>query len=143
MALHDEGERRAVTYENARAVLEAQLEIVRNVDSKAVRTVRVTILLVGIVLSASQVRPELFDATLTFLSALSTRARKAPERRVHTDSTGWLAYNSTYSAAFSSTSPGSPLSGSRGMTRKSASTSSAVSSTALPGCWVFLVVEKP
>lgn len=63
--------------------------------------------------------------------------------RIQTESTGWLAYRRTYSAALASTSPGSPETGSRGTTMKSASSSSAVSRTTLPGWRSLLVREKP
>jgi hypothetical protein len=71
MSFHDEDERREVTHEEARAVLEAQHEIAWKVDTKAIRTVRITILLVGVVFSAWKFRPQAFDQTLTFLSAIA------------------------------------------------------------------------
>jgi len=63
----------------------------------------------------------------------SSRRKEGKIADHHTDSTGWLAYRRTYSAAFPSTSPGSPETGSRGTTMKSDSSSSAVSRTTLPG----------
>lgn len=71
MALHDEDERREVTYEEARAVLEAQQDTISDVDAKAVRTVRITVVLIGVALSAWQVEPSLFDRLFGILSALS------------------------------------------------------------------------
>ena len=61
MALHDEDERREVTYEEARAVLEAQRETLSDMDTKAVRTVRLTVVLLGVLLSAWRVKSGLFE----------------------------------------------------------------------------------
>ena len=61
MALHDQDERREVTYEAASAVLDAQRETLSEVDAKAVRTVRTTVVLLGVLLSAWQIESELFD----------------------------------------------------------------------------------
>lgn len=98
MALHDEDERREVTYEEARAVLEAQLEIASKVDTKAVRTVRITVVLVGVVFSAWQVRPELFDATYTFLSALALVCSLATGLFTYSESDLFVGPNREYVA---------------------------------------------
>ena len=52
MALHDRDERREIAYEAASEVLEAQRETLSEVDAKAVRTVRTTVVLLGVLLSA-------------------------------------------------------------------------------------------
>ena len=70
MALHDEGERREVTYEEARAVLEAQRETIVDVDEKAIWTVRITVLLIGVLISVWRIEPELFDPLFATLAAI-------------------------------------------------------------------------
>lgn len=62
-------ERHEVTYQEARAVLEAQRETISDVDTKAVRTVRITVVLVGVVLSAWKLEFGLFDPVFGTLSA--------------------------------------------------------------------------
>lgn len=47
--------RREVTYQEARAVLESQQTILADIDEKAMRTVRTTVLLIGAVASAVKV----------------------------------------------------------------------------------------
>ena len=61
MALHDEDKRREVTYQEARAVLEAQRETLSDMDTKAVRTVRITVVLIGALLSAWRIEAGLFN----------------------------------------------------------------------------------
>lgn len=71
MALHDEDERRKVTYQEARAVLEAQRETLSDMDTKAVQTVRITVVLIGALLSAWRIEAELFDPLFATVGGLA------------------------------------------------------------------------
>lgn len=95
---NEEFERHEVTYQEARAVLEAQQAIASKVDTKAVRTVRITVLLVGAVLSAWTVRPGLFDATLAVLSALALVCSLATGLFTYSESDFFLGPNGAYVA---------------------------------------------
>ncbi|WP_135823515.1 hypothetical protein [Halorussus ruber] len=56
--VNDDGwncERRELTYQEARAVLESQQTILADIDEKAMRTVRTTVLLIGAIASAVKV----------------------------------------------------------------------------------------
>lgn len=62
------------TYENARAVLEAQRETAADIDEKAMRTVRITAILLGVLASAWTIgnlafHPGLAAASIVFLLA--------------------------------------------------------------------------
>ncbi|WP_121821837.1 hypothetical protein [Halostella salina] len=50
-----ESQRLQTTYEEARCVLEAQQQTVADIDDKAMRTVRITIVLIGILISAREI----------------------------------------------------------------------------------------
>lgn len=53
------------TYREARAVVEAQREVIADIDGKAMYTVRVIVILVGTVVAAAQIGgPELFHGSL-------------------------------------------------------------------------------
>lgn len=49
------------TYREARAVLEAQNETVADIDDKAMRTVRITAIVIGLLVSAIELAPDAFD----------------------------------------------------------------------------------
>lgn len=64
-----ENQRIAVTYSEARAVLEAQNDTMGDIDTKAMRTVRFTVLLVGILMTAVRFAgPGVFETGLLYLS---------------------------------------------------------------------------
>lgn len=58
--------REALTYQEARTVLDAQRETLADIDDKALRTVRLTAVLLGLVVAAARLGgPELFDPRLS------------------------------------------------------------------------------
>jgi len=67
----DERERREVTYQEARSVLEAQQETISDVDTKAIRTVRITVVLIGVLLSAWKIDSGLFEFKVAVLGGLA------------------------------------------------------------------------
>jgi hypothetical protein len=50
-----DNQRLETTYMEARSVLEAQQQTVSDIDDKAMRTVRITIVLIGILISAREI----------------------------------------------------------------------------------------
>lgn len=64
-----ESERMETTYAEARAVLEAQNDTMSDIDSKAMRTVRFNVLLVGVLITAARFAgPSVFNPALLHLS---------------------------------------------------------------------------
>jgi len=62
-------DRLEVTYAEARAVLDAQNDTMGDIDSKAMRTVRFNVLLVGVLIAAARFAgPSVFDPALLHLS---------------------------------------------------------------------------
>ena len=57
-------ERRQTAYEEARAVVEAQNATMQDIDEKAMRTVRITIVVIGILVTAAEIRAGLFHPLL-------------------------------------------------------------------------------
>ena len=96
MALHDADERREVTYQEARAVLEAQRETLADMDTKAVRTVRITVVFVGIVLSVGKLEPTLFDPFFATVSAIAFFASLATGLSAYSQADLFLGPNREY-----------------------------------------------
>lgn len=64
-----ENERLSTTYSEARAVLEAQNGTMADIDTKAMRTVRFNVLLIGVLLATARfASPTVFDSRLLHLS---------------------------------------------------------------------------
>lgn len=64
-----ENERMEATYAEARAVLDAQNDTMGDIDSKAMRTVRFNVLLVGVLITAARFAgPSVFNPALLHLS---------------------------------------------------------------------------
>lgn len=57
-------DRRQITYEEARTVINAQNDTMTDIDNKAMRTVRLTIVIIGLLISAVQFAPGTFDERL-------------------------------------------------------------------------------
>ncbi|WP_135824796.1 hypothetical protein [Halorussus ruber] len=96
MALHDEDERREVTYDEARAVLEAQRETLADMDTKAVRTVRITVLLVGALLSAWRIEAGLFDPVFASMGSLALVGSLVAGTFTYSESDIYLGPNEEY-----------------------------------------------
>lgn len=96
MALHDEDERRTVTYEEARAVLEAQRETLSDVDTKAVRTVRITVLLLGVLLSAWRIESQLFEPMFAAAGSIALVGSLAAGTFTYSESDLYLGPNREY-----------------------------------------------
>jgi hypothetical protein len=96
MALHDEDERREVTYEEARAVLEAQRETLSDMDTKAVRTVRITVVLIGALLSAWRIESGFFDPTFVTAGGLALVGSLAAGTFTYSESDLYLGANKEY-----------------------------------------------
>lgn len=62
--------RHEITYQEARAVLEAQREALTDIDDKAMRTVRTTVLLLGIFVSAVEIGELAVTAWLAYLGGI-------------------------------------------------------------------------
>lgn len=54
-------DRREITYTEARTVIDAQNAMMTDIDDKAMRTVRLNAVLLGLLVSGFQIAPELFD----------------------------------------------------------------------------------
>ena len=57
-------DRRRIAYEEARAVVNAQNETMSDIDEKAMRSVRLTAVLIGLLIAALQVEPAAFHETV-------------------------------------------------------------------------------
>jgi hypothetical protein len=96
MALHDADERREVTYQEARAVLEAQRETLADMDTKAVRTVRITVILMGVLLSAWRVEAGLLNPLFAIVGGLALVGSLATGTFTYSESELYLRPNETY-----------------------------------------------
>jgi hypothetical protein len=96
MALHDEDERCEMTYEEARAVLEAQRETLSDMDTKAVRTVRITVVLIGALLSAWRIETELFEPLLAGAGGLALVGSLVVGAFTYSESDLYLGPNKEY-----------------------------------------------
>ena len=61
-------DRRETAYQEARSVLDAQNTTMQDIDDKAMRTVRVIVLLISLLVAGLQYRPELFDPLVLAVS---------------------------------------------------------------------------
>ena len=96
MALHDEDERRKVTYDEARAVLEAQRETLSDMDTKAVRTVRITVVLIGALLSVWQIESELFEPVFAGMGGVALVGSLVAGTFTYSESDLYLGPNKKY-----------------------------------------------
>jgi hypothetical protein len=96
MPLHDADERREVTYREARAVLEAQRETLADMDTKAVRTVRITVVLAGVVFSVGRLELGLFDPLFATFSAIAFLGSLATGLYTYSQADLFLGPNKAY-----------------------------------------------
>lgn len=95
--MSDDGlDRHEVTYREARAVLEAQRETLSAVDTKAVRTVRITVVLIGALVSAWRIDSQLFDSVAVAIAGLALVVSVATGLFTYNESDLYLGPNEKY-----------------------------------------------
>lgn len=96
MVLRDADERREVTYREARAVLESQRETLADMDTKAVRTVRITVIFLGVLLSAWRIETALFDPLFAGMGGVALVGSLAAGTFTYNELDLYLGPNRTY-----------------------------------------------
>lgn len=89
--------REALTYQEARNVLDAQRETLTDIDDKALRTVRLTAVLLGLFIAAGRIGgPDLFDPRLSALGVVLLFGSITTGIATYSESDVFLGPNSRY-----------------------------------------------
>lgn len=88
--------RHEITYQEARSVLEAQQTIISDLDDKAMRTVRMTVLLVGIVVSVVELGDITISRTPAYIGGISLLLSVLSGMITYSESDLYLGVGSEY-----------------------------------------------